>query len=481
MWTMGNLVQRVESIGRGVVGRLLLMLGALVGLSGEVSSRAIEPLRDSILLQSTEVTSDSLLDDTLGIDTLELTGQVGHHFLNNLDSMVNLWYVRSALDSLAGETAAALDDEVDTLSIKMALPDSVYMQRLHELNTLFELPYNSVVRNYIGLYTQKRMNQVALMLGLAEYYFPIFEQVLDQYGLPLELRILPIIESALNPRAVSRVGATGLWQFMYTTGKRYGLRIDSYVDERRDPMAASHAAAKFLRDLYQIYGDWTLVIAAYNCGPGNVNKAIRRSGGKRNYWDIYYYLPRETRGYVPAFIAANYAMNYASLHGITPMTISLPMVTDTVRVTGKLHLKQVAEVLSLPIDMLRDLNPQYKHDLLPTGSGHSLCLPQQQVSDFIDREAEIRAHNDSLYLLRPLFQEPTPRKGGSVDYYDVADAPIPANGQKVLYRVRRGDVLGAIAKTYRVSVNQLRAWNNIRRNLIREGQTLVIYVTDSKS
>lgn len=419
--------------------------------------------------------------DSLQIDSAEALEHVGCHFLNNLDSMVNLWYVRRALDSLPEDATAALGEEADTLSIKMAYPDSIYMQRLHELNTLFELPYNSIVRNYIGLYTQKRTAQVSLMLGLADYYFPIFEQVLDQYGLPLELRILPIIESALNPRAVSRVGATGLWQFMYTTGKRYGLRIDSYVDERRDPMASSHAAARFLRDLYQIYGDWTLVIAAYNCGPGNVNKAIRRSGGKRNYWDIYYYLPRETRGYVPAFIAANYAMNYAAQHGISPMPITLPLTTDTIQVAGKLHLKQVADVLSLPIEMLRDLNPQYKHDLIPTGTDNILCLPQLQVSDFIDREQEIRSYKDSLYLLRPLFQEPAPRRGGGNYNYPVASAAIPENGQKVLYRVRKGDVLGSIARTYRVTVNQLRAWNNIRKSLIREGQTLVIYVAEGNS
>lgn len=399
-------------------------------------------------------------------------------FLNNLDSMLNLWYVRCAVEHGNDNHVEEFACDVDTLHLQMDLPDSVYISRLHAMNTLFELPYNSIVRNHIGVYTQRRREQVAVMQGLAEYYFPIFEQILDQYQLPLELKILPIIESALNPRAVSPVGATGLWQFMYRTGKQYGLRIDSYVDERRDPIASSHAAARFLRDLYNIYGDWTLVIAAYNCGPGNVNKAIRRAGGKRNYWDIYYFLPRETRGYVPAFIAANYAMEYASLHGIAPKNMELPLVIDTLVVNGKMHLRQVSEVLNLPMDQLRDLNPQYKHDLMPNGRSNTLYLPQTAVSDFIDMEDSIRLYKDTLYLRQPLIQEPQ-RSRGAV--YNVANAPNMADKKKVYYRVRKGDVLGHIARRYKVTVNQLRSWNNIPRSLIREGQMLVIYVTDRNS
>ena len=245
-----------------------------------------------------------MVTDTLATDSLH------KEYLENLDKMLNLWYVQQSVDTV--EVMDQLD--LDSVGIRADYPDSVYIERLSGMNTLINLPFNSVVRNYITTYTQRKRAQVEVMLGLADYYFPLFEEILDLYQLPLELKILPVIESALNPRAVSRVGATGLWQFMYSTGKRYNLQIDSYVDQRRDPLAATHAAARYLRDLYGLYGDWTLVIAAYNCGPGNVNKAIRRAGGKRSYWDIYYYLPRETRGYVPAFIAANYAMRFADQH-----------------------------------------------------------------------------------------------------------------------------------------------------------------------
>lgn len=416
------------------------------------------------------------------VDSLWVGESVELRFLDNLDSMVNLWYVRNALDNNMISLTEAVVSECDTANLEPELPDSVYIQRLQQLNTIFDLPYNSIVRNHILLYTQRRKGQVSVMLGLADYYFPLFEQVLDQYGLPQELKILPVIESALNPRAVSRVGATGLWQFMYATGKRYGLEINSYVDERRDPYASTHAACRFLRDLYNIYGDWTLVIAAYNCGPGNVNKALRRSGGGGTYWDIYYYLPRETRGYVPAFIAANYAMNYAPLHGITPTLVPVSAPVDTVMVDGKMHLKQVAEVLELPIDLVRDLNPQFKHDLIPAGRPMHLFLPQTYVSSYIDLEDSIRSHKDSIYLSRPVIQEPVRRANTmAAQEYSYAKEPIPENGQKVLYRVRKGDVLGSIAKMYNVTVTQLRSWNNIRRSLIREGQTLVIYVTDTNS
>lgn len=385
-------------------------------------------------------------------------------YLDNLDQMLSLWYVQAAVDS------SNLVDEVaiDSANIVSEYPDSVYINRLASMNSLIELPFNSVVRNYINVYTQKRKNQVCVMLGLAEYYFPIFESVLDKYQLPLELRVLPVIESALNPRAVSRVGATGLWQFMYTTGRHYGMTINSYVDERRDLLASTDAAARFLRDLYNIYQDWTLVIAAYNCGPGNVNKAIRRAGGKRTYWDLYYYLPRETRGYVPAFIAASYVMEYYAEHGISPCPMEFTRLSDTVKVKGKIHLQQIADVLELPIKQLRDLNPQYKHDLLPSDDYNVLRLPFASVGDFIDKEEEIKAYKDSTFLKPIAIKEPALLKGGL--YY-----AVPGNGKAVRYKVRSGDVLGAIAKRFRVTVSQLRQWNGISGSMIKAGQTLLIY------
>ena len=385
-------------------------------------------------------------------------------YLNNLDEMLNLWYVQTAIDS-----ASVIDEmAIDSANIVSEYPDSVYMRRLASMNSLIDLPFNSVVRNYINVYTQRRKGQVCVMLGLAEYYFPIFEAMLDKYQIPLELRVLPVIESALNPRAVSRVGATGLWQFMYATGRRYGMTINSYVDERRDVLASTEAAARYLRDLYGIYQDWTLVIAAYNCGPGNVNKAIRRAGGKRTYWDIYYYLPKETLGYVPAFIAASYIMEFYAEHGITPCPMEFSHLTDTVNVKGKIHLQQIADVLELPIKQLRDLNPQYKHDLLPSNDYNSLRLPFASVGDFIDREAEIKAYKGAEFLKPMSIKEPAALDG--VPYYTVQ-----GGGNAVRYKVRSGDVLGSIAKRYHVTVEQLRQWNGIRGNMIKAGQTLLIY------
>ena len=401
-----------------------------------------------------------MVTDTLATDSLH------KEYLENLDKMLNLWYVQQSVDTV--EVMDQLD--LDSVGIRADYPDSVYIERLSGMNTLINLPFNSVVRNYITTYTQRKRAQVEVMLGLADYYFPLFEEILDLYQLPLELKILPVIESALNPRAVSRVGATGLWQFMYSTGKRYNLQIDSYVDQRRDPLAATHAAARYLRDLYGLYGDWTLVIAAYNCGPGNVNKAIRRAGGKRSYWDIYYYLPRETRGYVPAFIAANYAMRFADQHGIRPRNMEMPKTTDTVVVQGKMHLEQVARVLGLPLQQIRDLNPQYKHDMLTMDSGNPLRLPAERVGEFIDRQDEIRTFKDSIYLNPKRIQEIAKISG---DPFYIPR--IAGKGNVVKYRVRQGDVLGSIASRYHVTVQQLRAWNGISGSKIRIGQTLLIY------
>jgi len=395
--------------------------------------------------------SSSSLADTLHQD-----------YIDNLDRLLNLWYVRDALDS-----AASPVPDMDSFPLPPECHDSVYIARLQRLHSIVELSFNSTVRNYINVYTRRRRGQVCIMLGLADYYFPLFEAVLNRYQLPLELRILPIVESALNPRAVSRMGATGLWQFMYSTGRRYGLTINSYVDERRDPMLATEAAARYLRDLYAIYGDWTLVIAAYNCGPGNVNKAIRRADGKTNYWDIYYFLPRETRGYVPAFIGATYAMAYHDLHNIPKCSTKIPMYSDTLYTHGRLHLEQVAHVLNLPIALLRDINPQYKHDLLPSETANMLRLPIGKIGEFIEREDEIRAYKDSLYLIAPLVREPLVVRG--------IDVGVPGKGQAIKYKVRQGDVLGAIARRYGVSVRQLREWNGISGNMIRTGQTLLIY------
>jgi membrane-bound lytic murein transglycosylase D len=408
--------------------------------------------------------------DTIPIlrDTTLEGNQLMARFGQNLDSLINLWYIQQSVDT----NNLMVVVERDSVGIIPDFPDSIYIQRLAAINSLIELPFNRIVRNFINVYTQKQRDKVEVMLGLTDFYFPIFEEILDMYQLPQELRYMPVIESALNPRAVSRAGATGIWQFMYGTGRMYNLTINSYVDERRDPIASSHAAARFLRDLYSIFNDWTLVIAAYNCGPGNVNKAIRRAGGKRNYWDIYYYLPRETRGYVPAFIAANYTINYYKEHNLKPASISIPPTTDTLMVSGMLHLQQVSEVLQIPLKVLRDLNPQYKLDIIPAKNKlHPLRLPLEFVGPFIDRENEIFAYKESVFFNPNVLASPS-------QFTSSYQHDVPSGSKKIVYKVKDGDVLGKIAERHGVSVSQLRSWNNIRGNLIRIGQNLTIYVPE---
>jgi len=395
-------------------------------------------------------------------------------YLDNLDSLINLWYVKNTsgvltdYDSLMAET----DSVVETL------PDSVYIDRLARLSSPVELSYNQYVRRYIEMYTGRRKELVGIMLGLSDYYFPMFEEIFTYYDIPLELEYCAIIESALNPRAVSRVGATGLWQFMYGTGRMYDLTINSYVDERRDPIKSTHSAARFMKDLYEIYGDWILVIAAYNCGPGSVNKAIRRSGGKKNFWDIYYYLPRQTRGHVPAFIAATYTMNYYKEHNLVPVKIDLPIPSDTLMITDELHLLQVSEVLGIPIDLLRDINPQYKRDVIP---GHSrpfsLKLPMEYSLQFIDLQDSILAYKDSI-----LFNKEIKTKAPA-DYTSSTYLPEPPskNMTKVSYTVKSGDNLGIIAGWYHVKLSDLKYWNNIYGSMIRSGQQLIVYVPKTKA
>ena len=317
----------------------------------------------------------------------------------DLDSLMNLYMSQTYLSE---------DNDCNMRDVNPVFSKEDYIDRLSRMPTVMEMAYNDVVQKFIDRYSGRLRQSISYMLGASNFYMPIFEQALEMYQLPLELKYLPIIESALNPKAVSRVGASGLWQFMIGTGKQYGLQVNSLVDERRDPVKSSYAAARYLRDLYKIFGDWNLVIAAYNCGPENVNKAIRRANPSptrtseeaeaqplnKDYWHIYPYLPRETRGYVPAFIAANYIMTYYSQHNICPMTTRLPAKTDTVMVTRNVHLEQVAEVVGLNIDLLRSLNPMYRRDVVPGATEPSaLRLPLTEVTKFLDLE-------DSVYNYR---------------------------------------------------------------------------------
>ena len=310
----------------------------------------------------------------------------------NLDSLMSLYMSKKYL-SMPGDCEMKNENPVFT-------PEE-YIDRLRRMPTVMEMGYNDIVQRFIDRYMARLRHSVSYMLGATNFYVPIFEEALEAYQVPLELKYLPVIESALNPRAVSRVGATGLWQFMLGTGKQYGLEVNSLVDERRDPVRSSYAAARYLRDLYRIFGDWNLVIAAYNCGPGNINKAIHRSGGEKDYWRLYPYLPAETRGYVPAFIAANYAMTYYCEHGICPMSTKLPLETDTVVVDRDVHLEQIAKVLDLDIEMLRSLNPQYRRDIVPGATKkYAIRLPMADTGRFIDMQDSIYSYRTSELLTK---------------------------------------------------------------------------------
>ena len=310
----------------------------------------------------------------------------------DLDSLMSLYMSKTYL-SMPGD--CQMKDENPTYA-----PEE-YIERLRRMPTVMEMGYNDIVQRFIDRYMGRLRHSVSFMLGAANFYVPIFEEALEAYQVPLELKYLPVIESALNPKAVSRVGATGLWQFMLGTGKQYGLEVNSLVDERRDPVRASYAAARYLRDLYRIFGDWNLVIAAYNCGPGNINKAIHRSGGLKDYWQLYPYLPAETRGYVPAFIAANYAMTYYCEHNICPMSTRLPLQTDTIVVNRDVHLEQISAVLDLDIEMLRSLNPQYRRDIVPGATKkYAIRLPMADTGRFIDMQDSIYSYRTSELLTK---------------------------------------------------------------------------------
>jgi len=402
-----------------------------------------------------------------GSDTIILkSDDSSERISRNLDSLINTWYVQLAIKSGPGEFTS------DTAVVEY--PDSVYIKRLRMVNSVIQLPYNNIIRNHIHVYTIRQREKFTAVLGLMDYYFPMFEDVFDSYGIPAELKYLAIIESALNPNAVSRVGATGLWQFMYSTGRMYGLTINSVVDDRRDPLKSTHAAARYIRDLYAIYNDWILVIAAYNCGPGNVNKAIRRSGNKKDYWDIYYRLPRETRGYIPMYIAAVYGVNYYKEHNLVPMPLNIPVAIDTIMVNKDIHLAQISEVMGIPLGELRALNPQYRTGLVPGSSRPlALTLPMTHLGDFIDLSDTIRHYKPEVYLNKTT-QIADPTRSS----YLPAD---PKGKTKLIYTVQEGDNLGFISDWYRVGLSDLRYWNNINRNTIRLGQKLVVYVDPAKS
>jgi membrane-bound lytic murein transglycosylase D len=383
-------------------------------------------------------------------------------YVVRLDSMLHSTFFVD--DSAYASTQEFFLEKDDTTSgLPTQVHDSIFKARLATLNhaSPISLDYNADVQRYINVYAFKRREQVSRMLGLAEYYFPMFEEALDQYDLPLELKYLAVVESALNPSARSRVGAQGLWQFMYATGKMNGLKVSSYVDERNDPIKATQAACRYLSTLYGIFGDWNLALAAYNSGPGNVNKAIRRSGGQKNYWAIRPYLPRETQGYVPAFIAVNYIMNYASEHYIFPSGIKQSyFACDTVSIKEKISFEQLSSLIDIEEEELKFLNPAYRHNIVPKVEGDycRLILPAEKIGLFTSNE-------DSIYTLAARDFEAN--KVETPQYVEQSD--------RIRHKVRRGEVLGLIANKYGVSVSSIKRWNNLRSNNIRVGQRLTIY------
>lgn len=371
---------------------------------------------------------------------------------NEIDSLLSDWQTRNFL---------FFDEDCQSTGENPEYDAETYTHRLSRLPNVVPMPYNDVVRKYIDQYSGRLRHSVAIMLGASNFYTPIFEEALESYQVPLELRYLPIIESALNPGAVSRAGAVGLWQFMIGTGKQYGLEVTSLIDERRDPIKASYAAARYLHDLYNIFGDWTLVIASYNCGPGNITKAIKRAGGATDYWTIYPYLPAETRGYVPAFIAANYIMNYYCDHNICPVNTKLPLGTDTIQVSRNVRMERIEELCGISGDELRTLNPQYRTSLIP-GDAHActLRLPPSAISAFIEA-------GDSIYV--PTAEAPAP--------VEVAVTEQPRAGKSrggKTVTVRNGDTLGAIARRNHTTVAKLQRLNGIRGTNIRAGQKLKV-------
>ena len=382
------------------------------------------------------------------------------------DSLLQLWYRSYAISDFD----AVHEYDMDSVRFTSDVSDEEMIRRLADMNSFISLPFNDNVKNYIILYSEKMKERMGRILGLSQYYFPVFEDILSKYSLPLELKYMAIVESMLNPTATSRAGAKGIWQFMYATGRSYGLEITSYVDERMDVEKSMDAAARYLADAYRIFGDWALAMSSYNCGAGNVSKAIRRAGGSMDYWDIYPYLPRETRGYVPAFVGVMYAMTYHQEYGIEPQDVGMPAATDTFEIRKNLHFRQISDVVGVPIEEIETLNPQYFNNIIP-GDNHSyiLRLPSSWTGAFLATEP------DSLYGYKrdSLLSSRVIR--------DVQNSGSKAAQDRIAYRVRSGDYLGKIAGRYGVSVSQLKRWNNLRSSNIRAGQTLYIYGASPKA
>ena len=449
----------------------------LGGLFGQRRNNRRQIQQENEILRGELDSLQMLLDSIRGrvyVDEHELAaferleGDGFEYTTETSDSLLHLWYE----NSLAKDFDAVHEYNMDSIRFSSNVSDAEMMRRLSAMNSFITLPYNDVVKNYIILYSERMTSRMGQVLGLSAYYFPIFEDILIRYDLPQELKYMAIIESMLNPVATSKAGARGIWQFMYQTGRSYGLEINSFVDERLDVEKAVDAAARYLRDAYKIFGDWALAISSYNCGAGNVSKAIRRADGKRDFWSIYPYLPKETRGYVPAFVGAMYAMTYYREYGIVPQNMGMPAQTDTFEIRKNLHFEQIEAVVGVPLETLQNLNPQYVHDIIP-GNDHPyiLKLPFNWTGPFLD------TNRDSLYAFKAdslisgkVLQDQASSSGGSS-----GKSGGSTQQQRISYKVKSGDYLGKIADKYGVTINQIKNWNNLRSNNIQIGQTLYIY------
>lgn len=409
-------------------------------------------LKDSIAGEMIDVYEENRNRTAAGINPQDYTQEI-------TDSLLSIWYLHRQVRK--SEEGSGYD--MDSVRFTSNVPDSIMKSRLERMNSFITLPYNDKVRNYMILYSEKMPTKMGTILGLCKYYMPIFEETFSKYNLPDELKYMAIIESALNPVAVSRAGAKGMWQFMFRTAQLYGLEINSFVDERLDPFKSADAAARYLTDSYNVFGDWNLAISSYNCGSGNINKAIRRNGGRRDFWSVYDYLPRETRGYVPAFVGAMYAIRYSKEYGLTPANMQMPAQLDTFEIHKNLHFKQISELVGISVEELRNINPQYIKDIIPGGSKtYILRMPYNYTSDFIAHEDSIYTYKASEYLNPQTLVD----TGYSSDSH---------SGGTVTYKVKKGDTLGKIAARYHVTVNQLKKWNHLRSTNLSVGQKIRIY------
>ena len=424
--------------------------------------RAIDSLQRLLEDSEIELTDTSTAGDTINPGNIGFLNSELYENLTpgeNPDSLLSIYYLQR---QMATANLPAVED-VENANYTSNIPDEVYIENLKKMNSFISLPYNSVVKNYIILYTERMPKRAASMLGLASYYLPIFENIFDRYGLPKELAAMAIIESALNPFAVSSANAKGLWQFIYSAAKQYNLQVDSYIDERFDPEKSCDAAARFLKDSYTIFGDWALAISSYNCGPGNVNKAIKRAGS-RDFWSIYPYLPKETRGYMPSFVGALYMLKYYQNYNIVPDKPSMPAHVDTFMIHKNLHFEQISEVIGIPVQELRQLNPQYLRDIIPGDSkGMLLRLPYNYTAPFVDNEKTIYNYKDSIFFNPIVYSRyKSGDEGGSTRIY---------------HKVRKGQTLASIAKRYGVTVAQIKDWNNMsaKTKTVKTGRTLIIF------